>query len=288
MARGYAIRASLNRSFWDHEITLPAAGFQMKPLPLKVILFWVGSLFFIFWVVTNTPVQKANYFLLGLIVVLWVILTGFFAQTTDTKELKARLLPVAVNYAKKENREVLTRQSSHPYEFYAIVGIKDLDMQTGLISYQDGTFGQMYLVVGTASRFLFESDETAILNRYNAFWKKVDTDCEFCTITTFEPQRVYRQVAALEERNKNLQNRDADLRRLLKEEYEILVKSVGGSFTSIHQYLLLKGDNMDALRGGHTVVASEAENSSLIFKQCVMLDGKDTLEALKTIYSGRV
>lgn len=282
----YKIPSSLNRSFLDHELALSGGGFQMKPMPVKVILFWVTSVLGLFWVTMSTFVSAADWWLIALVVIIWLVATAFLGQYSKTKEMKFMSVPALLAYLPTTARRVLTRKSSNPSGFYQIVGINSIE-DTGLIKYADGTFGQGYLVVGSASVLLFDDDRKLILDRVDAFWRKVEPTCEYIIMTTKEPQRVYRQIANLERRNVALTATDPDLKELMDEQYDILTSHVGSSFKSIHQYLIIKADNMEALRRAHTVLQAEAETSSLMIKNWNMLNAAEVTEMLSVIYRGK-
>jgi hypothetical protein len=281
----YKIPTSLNRSFLDHEVTLSGGGFQAKPLPMKVLLFWAASILTLFWVTGSSFVASADWWIIVLVVIWWLLATAFLGQYSKTKEMKYMSVPALLAYVPLAARRVLTRKSSNPSAFYSVVGIDDIS-ETGLITYADGTYGQGYLVVGSASILLFEEDRKAILNRVDSYWRKVDTTCEYNTVTTKEPQRVYHQIANLERRNLALDVRDPELKELMDEQYDILKDYVGKQFKSIHQYLLLKADNMEALRRAHTLLQSEVEGSSLMIKGCTMLNGAEVTEMFAVLYNG--
>lgn len=281
----YKIAVSLARSFLDHEITLSGGGWQVKPLPLKVILFWVGSILGLLWLLTSTFIKQADWWLIMLVIIWWLTATAFFGKYSKTKELKLSSVPALTNYIQPGARRVVTRRSSDPSAFYSIAGLESVD-ETGFITWADGTVGQAYLVVGSASVLLFEQDRISILDRVDAFYRKIDTTCELIWLTTKEPQRVYRQLASLERRNQALDVRDPELYELMEEQHSILTKYVGGSFSSIHQYLLVKADNLEALRRAHVVVEAEAEESALMIKQLTQLERDDTLEMFQTVYTG--
>ena len=59
---------------------------------------------------------------------------------------------------------------------------------------------------------------------------------------------------------------------------------VGKEFKSIHQYMVIKSDNKEALRVANGILQNEVENSALFIKQCVPLERDDTLEFLRSIY----
>lgn len=280
----FKIPTSLNRSFLDHEIALAGGGFQMRPVPTKVILFWLVSVMLLFWVCTSTFVSSANGGLIFLVVVWWLTATAFFGQYSNTKEMRFASLPALLEYVPRPSRRVVTRRGSDPTPFSSVTGLKKVD-ETGYIEWADGTVGQAYLVVGSASVLVFEEDKKAILHRVDSFWRKVDTDVDYIWITTKEPQRVYRQLGNLELLNQALEIRDPELFELLDERYSILKDYVGGQFSSIHQYLVLKADNLEALRRAHTLVRAEVEGSSLMIKQASMLGADDLYEMLRTIYT---
>ncbi|MEU3016585.1 hypothetical protein ABZ635_04210 [Nocardiopsis sp. NPDC007018] len=280
----FKIPTSLDRSFLDHEIALVGGGWQMRPKPTKVILFWAVSLLVLFWVCTSSFVSDADWWLILLVVIWWLTATAFFGQYSKTKEMRFSSLPALMEYVPRSARRVITRRTSDPSAFSSVVGVKNVD-ESGYIEWFDGTVGQAYLVVGSASVLVFDEDKKAILNRVDAFWRKVDTDVEYIWVTTKEPQRVYRQLGNLELLNRNLEVRDPELFELLDERYSILKEYVGGQFNSIHQYLVLKADNLEALRRAHALVRAEVEGSSLMIKQASMLGSNDLYEMLRTIYT---
>lgn len=279
----YKIPTSLDRSFLDHEIPLSGGGWQLPPWPVKVILFWVVSIIVLFWVTTSTFVKSADWWLIVFTIIWWLAATAFFGKYGKTKEMNFMTVPALLEYVPTPARQVITRSGSNPSGFYSIVGIKSID-ETGYIEYLDGTVGQSYLVVGSASILVFAEDKTAILDRTDAFWRKVETACEYVIMTTKEPQRVYRQLANVEKRNRNLLVRDPELFDLLDEQFHVLRDYVGSQFNSIHQYLLLKADNREALGRAHTIISGEVEGSSLMIKQATMLDRNDLYDMLRSVY----
>lgn len=287
MARGsYAIPASLDRSFLDHELSLSNKDIRSKPLPLKVILFYIGSALVLMWLLIGTPLKGANFGLLLLISLWWIAATFYFGAYSKTKEMKFMQLSPLFEYLPVMARRVITRSDSRPGQFHSIVGIVAVDEVSGLISYADGTVGQAYSVVGSASRLLFDQDRDAILDRNDRFYRKVEPGVEWTFVTTKEPQRVYSQVAALERRNRALDHRarDPELVALMDEQLNSLQGYVGRSFFSIHQYLFLRAGNEEALRAAHNLLDAEAADSSLVFKQVMMLTPDETLDLLRTIY----
>ncbi len=139
-------------------------------------------------------------------------------------------------------------------------------------------------MVGTASYLLFEADRQAILDRVDAFWRKLETSCEWITVTTKEPQRVHHQLAAAEQRKRALTARDPDLAALQREQYAILGQQAGRA--SIHQYLVLRGTSADALRRAEQLLHAEVEGSALMLKEATALGREETLAMLASLYQG--
>lgn len=279
----YGIRASIDRSYLDHEITITGGGWDLRPSPIKQLLFIGGGLLVILWLATSTWIASSGVVCILLFVIWALAALAYFGGLTRTKQLRLGTVPAFLAYLPKTARNVIVRRSANPTAFYSIVGIDAVD-EDGRITFADGSVGQAYLVVGSASYLLFDEDRVGILNRVDAFWRKVETTCEYVTITTKEPQRIYRQVAALEQRNQALEVRDPDLLALQAEQYDILTTHVGGQFSSIHQYMVLKGRSADALRRGHNILQAEVEGSALMIKEATMLDRDETLSMLRVFY----
>ncbi|WP_424862868.1 hypothetical protein [Streptomyces sp. MMS24-I29] len=282
----YKVPASLNRSFLDYEITLSTkGGWAARPSPLKQLFFFGGGVLALLWMTTQTFIASSGPAFIALFVIWGLASIVYFGGMTKTKELRAMSVLALLAYVPTSARNVFTRRSSNPSDFASIVGIDGID-EDGRIHFADGGQGQVYLVVGSASYLLFDEDRVSILDRVDSFWRTVDTTCEWAFVTTTEPQRIYHQVASLERRNQALQIRDPDLIELQNEQYDILTQHVGGKFTSIHQYLLLKGKSEDALRRAHMVLQAEVEGSALMIKEAAVLDREETESMLRVFYQG--
>ena len=282
----YIVPVSLDRTILDHELSLSSNSMRLKPLPMKVIFAYIGSIMVLMWLLTGTPLKGASFGYLVLILVWWIAATAYFAAYSKTKEMRGEMIMALIDYLPKTARKVLTRSDSSPGQFHSIVGIKDVDEKTGFITYADGMVGHAYAVVGSASCLLFDQDRDAILNRNDRFYRKLEPGVEWVFITTKEPQRVHTQIATLEKRNRRLspKARDPELVALMDEQYQSLKSYVGASFFSIHQYLILIARNEEDLRKAHNLLDSEAGDSSLMFKEVTMLTYDETMDLLRTHY----
>lgn len=266
----------------DSQLNLSIQGIS-KSVPLRVIIFWIISLIALLWAVTQTFISKSSWWIIFLIVVMWLIATAFLGKYSKTKEMNMQKIPAFLAYFPPKARKVFTRRGSDPSAFYSIVNLDSVD-ESGLIKWADGTIGQAYSVAGSASILLFQSDKTAILDRVDKFFRKMEAGPELIWITTKSPKKVWIQLANLDRTNKELLNRDPELLELLNEQFDILKDYVGGSFPSIHQYVIIKAANLEQLRKTASLLASEARDSSLMFKQISMMDGRDALNLLRITY----
>lgn len=287
----YRVPTSLDRSYLDQEIPITGGGWTLPPMPIKALLFYMAGVVVMLWMSVNSFVADGPvWYRLGFLV--WCLVAMVvLGRVSKTKELKTSLIMPLLYYIPAGARKVLTRSNSKASPFYSIVGVNEIgkeDKEDGIIQFADGRFARAYLVVGSASVLLFEDDKRAILDRVDAFWRKVMPDTEFLFITTKEPQRIYRQVASLERTNRNLVVRDPELLDLLDEQYDIMTGYVGKQFRSIHQYLVIMTKTREQLRQAHNVIAAEVEGSSFMIKAANELSGDEVVEMLSVLYQGRV
>lgn len=279
----YKIPVSIDRSRLDHKITLQAFQLKSRPLAIKVILYWVGFVFVTAWIVMQSPLSAAPWLVLVVLVIWMLIAAAVLGKQTKTGDMKFMQLPALLEYIPIRQRRVMTRLGSKPYGFLSIVGIKDVEA-SGIIRYVNGDVGQLYSVVGSASALLFEVDRNAIIRRVDNFYQKIDCGASWCYLTTKESQRVFQQIAAIEHQNRALRYRDPELLALEQEKLDVLVNDVGGHFSSLHQYLLVRAPSMKELQAAHRVLRAERENSSLMFRRCELLNGADGLDVLRSVY----
>lgn len=281
----YRIPVGLDATHLDMEIALASSdGVGLKPLPIKVILFYLASGLVCFYMATRPPVSTGSLLQIILFVVLWLALTVVLASFDGTKRMQVQLIPTVLNYIPKYNRRVFTRSSSKANEFYGIAGIDDINKDTGLVSYSDGSYGYWFRVVGSASILLFDDDRDAILDRVDSFYQKLGTDYEIIFLTCKSAQKVYRQAASLQRRIDRLDEDDDELLLLANEQFKALKSLARGDSKAVHQYMVLKGDNKEALTHARNVLQSEVENSTRMIKQCTALFYDDITDILKSVY----
>lgn len=284
--RSYKVPTGLNQSFLDMEISIKSSGgIGFKPLPLRVVLFWVGSLLLGLFIVLRTPVGYSVP--RGIIfAIAWLVTTFILAKSDKTKQMQIQRIPVFLSYLPRSARRLFVRKSlNNGNNILGLSLLDDIDPKTGMITFSDDSYGYLYRVVGSASILLFDKDRDDIIDRVDNFYRKIGTECELIFITSKEAQQIYRQVYNLKKTYMNLDTDDADLKNLAEEQFYILKNYIGGSFRSIHQYMVCKSDNKEMLIRNHNIIQSEYENSTLMFKQCTKLGFSDICSVFKSIYS---
>lgn len=284
----YKIPATLDQSWGDMEITLQSnSGVGIRPMPIKLILTYIVSFLVCAYVVLNTFVKDGGFWIVPFVII-WVILTFLLLKRDDTDLPQYQLVTTLLDYLPKPMRRLSCRPDDDVRNVMPFVGVFNYDPSTGLMEFVDGTFGYAFMVTGSASVLLFDEDQAAILDRVDSFFRKIHEDVELIFITNKEAQKVNRQLdAELARYAKFSPDEDPDLKQLSDTRFRCLRDYVGGTFRSIHQYLVLKADNKEALEVAKNVLRGEVENSALMFKRCVGLAGDDVNKMFYSIYKGK-
>ena len=286
--QSYKIPFDLNASYSDMEIALRTKdGIGLKPMAMKNVLAYLLGFLGCFWLTQKTFIAYGTVLHKIIFAAAFLWLVFLLCKSDATQRMQVSLIAPLANYIIPGNRKILTRSNSNAAPFFSVVNIEKIDQKTGLIEFADGTYGYMYRVVGSASILLFDGDRTSIIDRVDAFYRKMNTDSEFIFVTVKSSQAVYRQLAALKRVYDNMETRDDDLIALANEQFSDLKGFVGDKFKSIHQYMILKCDNKEVLAQTKNLLQSEVENSSRMIKRCVPLYFDDIIPVLETIYKGK-
>lgn len=286
----YKIPNNLSTSWLDLEIAVKSDnGVGLAPLPLGTLLAWILSGLICFWAVLNTGIKAGGPVLIALFIILWIALSLLLLRPLKTGGMSFKRAFDLFDYLPKERRNVLTRSSSPATPFYNISAVDSIDEDRGLIHFRDGWVGFVYRVVGSGSVLLFENDRDDILNRVDTFYRNMKTDYELIFVTSREAQQIRSQVDAIDRRISRLGGNpgDDEIIELLKTEKRYLLQEVGGRFRSIHQYLVLRAPNMEALTLGRNMLANEVESSTLMFKRVTALFDQDLHDFFAKVYRGK-
>lgn len=289
MKNSYKIATSLDRSYLDVEVALQAkSGVGLRPMPLLTIVIWIGAIFGGFILVANADLPLSRLPLWGKILFMAALLAFTLFATSRDGGNQTRFLALrnmAAYMFTKKTRLVKTRSTDPATQFARIVGIKDINEKTGLVTYTDGTVAYFYRITGNASNLLFDSDKEAILTRTDNFYRKMPEFIRMEYVTVKESQKVDLQKANMKRLFQSRDNRDRDIEHIMKLSYKMLDEYVGGEFRSIHQYLILFAGAKEYADKAHAILSNETHSSSLMFSAMEPLYKDDVLRLLRTIYS---
>jgi len=287
MARkdSYKIPQRLNSKYLDIEIS-PSKDGSVSPISMKLIVGVLMSFVFCILFLTKSFMVYATTGTKVLFVIAWIILTVVVLTKDKSKIFRFELVQPLIDYLPKRKRMVWTRKSASASGFYDIAGIKKID-RDGIITYDDGTFGFMYEVAGSASILLFDDDTNRILEEVNQFFKKQPLDCEYIFLTLKSAQKIDTQIASMSIYY-SIMNKDPDLVKIANERYDVLKTVVGKEMKSIHQYMIIKAKNMEALMDGVNVVVGIYNQSQNVFKVLNPMDkDKSVCRVLSEIYTAK-
>lgn len=286
--RAYKVPSSLNSSALDLEIAIRGdSGMGIRPIPLKLIMACLISALLWYWVIQVTPVRTFGIPFIVAFSFVWLLVSILFLRLDKSGDLMIMRLPILFTYAPRSARWVSCRSGDNAGPFYSIAQIESVDEDRGIIHFADGDVGYLFRVVGSGSVLLFDEDREAVLDRVDNFYKNMRTDYEIIYITAKEAQNVARQVRNMDIRRSRLVNDDPDLMALANMERDFLTEHVGREFRSIHQYMILKAYNMEALAVARNLLQSEIEGSSLMFKRCAAVYDDDLHAVFRSIYKGK-
>lgn len=283
----YQIPDSLDKGYLDFEISLSSKNnIGAKPMPFKVIVLAIGALFILMTVLSSGWLNAAGIGCMVLFVIVYLVACVILIKPDKTGALGYTRIPIILDYFSSP-RKISTRRSANAGPFYQIANIEAIDGETGLIKFADGTVGAAYAVVGAGSILLFDDDRDAIIRRVDSFWRKLETSYEIEFITLKEAQKVDSAAQAMEIREQMaLQSGYYELAELASSERYVLTDNVAVMFRSIHQYMIVKAENVEALMSAMGTIDMEAQNSMLMFKRVSALIDNSAYEVFAKIFRG--
>ena len=128
MAKSYKIPADMNSGNLDLEIALQNKdGMGIKPLPVKVILFYLAGILLGFYIITHTFIGNGEQWQVALFICSYGLFVFWLAKYDKTRRMQIQLIPVLFQYLPKSMRHVLTRKNCKANEFWGIAGINSIE-----------------------------------------------------------------------------------------------------------------------------------------------------------------
>lgn len=275
----FKIPTTLDVSYFDMEFTVKSKnGVGMnRPVTAKTIVFTLLATFAWFYLVFQTFIGQGGIPIIIGFTIAWVILTAMLARADKTSRTGLELIFSMINYLPKSGRYVPVRMSDNVYPLQHLLNIKTIDPEDGRIHYLDGQIGHCYHVVGSASALMFEQDKQIILEKVDAFYRKLPVGVEVIYDTVYEGHSVEDQLEATKQTKQELNVKSKGLNHLLKEQHDILKYAINNNqgLTSLHQYLVVRASSESALSEFENLLIGDVEGDGLMFRLAKTLNYKE-------------
>jgi len=286
----YKIPTSLDVTYFDMEFNLKTKnGLGVnKPVTAKVVIGVLLAVFGWFYIVFQTFIRHGG---LGTIIgftIVWIVFSVLLIKADKTRRMGLELVFSLINYLPKMGRYVPTRLSDNVYPLQKLYNIAAIDPEDGLIHFADKHIGYVYHVVGSASSLMFEMDKRMILNKVDAFYRKLPVDVEVIYDTVYEGHVVDEQIASVAEDRKRLSVDSPGLKALLDEQHEVLDRAINNhrGLTSLHQYMIVRAPNEELLKEFENLVIGDVESEGLMFRLVRTLSYDEVVRYLKDFFGG--
>lgn len=266
----FKIPTTLDVSYFDMEFNLKSkngVGVN-KPVSAKVMIFSLLAAFGWFYLVFQTFIGKGGIPVIIGFTIGWVLLSILLVKADKTNRTGLELVFSMINYLPKSGRYVPVRMSDKVYPLQHLLNVKTIDPEDGRIHFLDGQVGHVYHVVGSASALMFEQDKQIILDKVDAFYRKLPVGVEVIYDTVYEGHSVDEQLESVKETKKNLNVQSQGLNALLKEQHDILKYAINNNqgLTSLHQYLVVRAPSESALTEFENLLIGDVEGDGLMFR----------------------
>lgn len=275
----FKIPTTLDVSYFDMEFNIKSkngVGFN-RPVSAKVIVFALIAVFAWFYLVFQTFIGKGGIPIIIGFTIAWAILSVLLVRADKTNRMGLELMFSMINYLPKSGRYVPVRMSDTVYPLQYLLNIKTIDPEDGCIHFLDGQIGHCYHVVGSASALMFEQDKQIILDKVDAFYRKLPVGVEVIYDTVYEGHSVEDQLESVKETKKELNVKSKGLNVLLKEQHDILKYAINNNqgLTSLHQYLVVRAPSQSALTEFENLLIGDVEGDGLMFRLAKTLNYKE-------------
>lgn len=288
----YKIPDSIDKSSFDTEIYLKnkdGIGLN-KPVTLFMLILWFVSALTLAYMYKITFLHSASAVDKVVFGILWLAATGVLLTTDKTRRYGYNTFLSMLGYLPKTQRMIKPTKNDSIAMLRKVNGLGEIRKTDGLVQFwSDGTVGYVYRVVGNASALMFDHDKVAVVDTTANFLKQMGENVSIVFETGKEAQNVERQLQALTQRQKERLAKgefiSPGLNALNKQQYDVLKNHIGGSFKSLHQYMIIKAKNVEDLYETEMMVVNDLQTHRLMFKFCERLGYEGTVKYFQSIYN---
>ena len=169
---------------------------------------------------------------------------------------------------------------SNGVRFTGIEGTTD----QGFIKFKDNTYAVLYRIVGSASYNAFDIDREQTIDGFQNLLRILPTDVTYAFITNTGGQKADIQLNHLF--NQMDTETDTNMIDFIAEEIRELGGYVEKDFVALHQYMIIRGDNLSALTDAVNITKTFIEQDGLALSYIERPTQADEIKIFKQIYGG--
>lgn len=246
----YKIPNSIDVHFYDIPISFRNGSLGLKrPVTIKVIglILFAG---FIWFLIAMKMLQNDYGFLptatfsigYGMLMVLAIVnqkngLMGY-----------RWFMPTIKYWLNFKNRMISTRGRAGEREIMKLkwqIPVENVDEESGIIYYTDGSVGAVFDVIGYGSKALFDEDKEDIIQAYETYLQRINVGTGITIDSRQSEQNIEVQLSELEHWRRR--NTEPTIDAIIARQRAILKKHVQRNFKSTHQFLFIRCRNIDVL-----------------------------------------
>lgn len=183
-----------------------------------------------------------------------------------------------------KHRDVPTKSFSSYKNASIFTGMIEPDKQGRLRFVEDGTYGMLFRISGTASNNTFSVDREQAIDSFESFLRTLPHKTTYAFITNTGGQKVDRQLKHLFDQFDT--ETDQNMLDYIAEQIRELGGYVQKNFVALHQYVLIQGDDLDALENAVKLTRMFIEQGQLAITELAKPTPKDITNIISFFYSG--
>lgn len=194
------------------------------------------------------------------------------------------ILPFINYISTRHHRDIRTGDEQLYLPVSQFVGMHEPDNYGRLHFNQDNKCGQLFKITGSASHNTFEVDRVQTINEFANFLKQLPNDATVSFATNTGGQNVNNQIYHLLELYDHTSDRL--ISAYIAEEVNELAYYVQDNFVTLHQYMLIIGDDPAALKNAVNRIQEFAQKSGFVISSMSKPSKKHNYSFFQSIYGG--
>lgn len=190
-----------------------------------------------------------------------------------------------IDYTTSKRNKLIRFGNEQPYiPVSNLIGMHEPDDQGHLYFNTGNQVGKLFQITGTASNNTFEIDRQAAIADFSDFLRQLPETITVSFVTNTGGQNVNAQLNHL----LDLFDRtsDAQIQAYITEEIKELADYVQDNFVTLHQYMLIIGDDTAAFKNGYNIIREFIDRNGYVISSLTIPSKKHNYEFFQNIYGG--